>query len=75
MTNKCSVQISDFAIWLLTLFVGQLDLDKLEDPLHIEAAVPVYIYGGKINGDTDGANIEQSASGRWKADICKNASR
>ena len=32
------------------------------------------IYEGKINGDAnnniDRANIEQSASGRWKASIC-----
>ena len=26
--------------------------------------MPVYINGGKINGDTDGANIEQSAPGK-----------
>ena len=34
------------------------------------------IFGGKINGDIDRpidrANIEQSASGRWKADICND---
>ena len=39
--------------------------------------MPVYtIFGGKINGDMDRpidrANIEQSASGRWKADICND---
>ena len=34
------------------------------------------VYEGKINGDIiiNRTNIEQSASGKWKADICKNHS-
>ena len=38
------------------------------------------IYGSKINGDinqpsTDRENTVQSASGRWKADICNKTSQ